>query len=594
MDVNEKKPYPEPSVFQHCGPDVSRFRQFLNFLGCLVIIPVYYIITGYTLHPLTLDVLLTIFAAEYNRFANENRRGRLYCGLDGDPQAGKDPEKAIGPRPGPGPGPECMAAIVGYREDPGLFARALDSYKAAGECRFVLVGVDGDEGPDLEMVRVFQQVFPEDSTVLRLDEPLGEVAVRAFEKLSAIDLHAQPPQAYMEAAISHCCQLAREVLAEHDGLKLGAAGGVTRLCLFQPHLHKKGIMFTTFIFSIVISQMLGIEYLWSSDSDTIVFPRALRSTIETIAGDPHVGGGSSGLVVHNEHDSLTTKLGSMVYWCELYLTRSTSTSAGTSDCQSGPSTAFRVSALPAVLYPWYTQTVLGHRMVVNEDRHLTTNLLMRGWTVTYVSDTLVATDTPTTLSRWILQQVRWSRAGHIESFQQPGVYLLNNPLFFWAAIKREAGPLLGFFYVLFYLFTGKCFAYFSWQDVGYRIAYTVLYNYFRNPDRGPKNASLWIAPALLFYNVPLPMIHLWSLATIFQDGWGTPMRSNAETSRRGRAWKRFKDLGFFVVWMGIVGGSVARMAASTAGWDEQSTLRAILWGVVIPSIVSFYGLVVRG
>jgi hyaluronan synthase len=45
--------------------------------------------------------------------------------------------------------------------------------------------------------------------------------------------------------------------------------------------------------------------------------------------------------------------------------------------------------------------------VVNEDRHLTTNLLMRGWTVTYVSDTLAATDTPTTLSRWIMQQVNF-------------------------------------------------------------------------------------------------------------------------------------------------------------------------------------------
>lgn len=53
---------------------------------------------------------------------------------------------------------ECMAAIVGYREDPDLFARALDSYKTAAECRFVLVGVDGDDTPDMEMVRVFQQV----------------------------------------------------------------------------------------------------------------------------------------------------------------------------------------------------------------------------------------------------------------------------------------------------------------------------------------------------------------------------------------------------------------------------------------------------
>lgn len=185
--------------------------------------------------------------------------------------------------------------------------------------------------------------------------------MRTFDKMSTIDGNMQVAQVYMEATIAHCCQLAREILAEHD-LKLGH-DGVTKLCLFQPHLHKKGIMFTAFIFSIVISEMLGIEYLWSSDSDTIILSDSLRSTIETIAGDPHAGGGSSGLIVHNENDTLTTKLGSVVYWSELYMTRSTSTSSGTSDCQSGPSTAFRVSALPAVLYPWYTQTVLGHRMV---------------------------------------------------------------------------------------------------------------------------------------------------------------------------------------------------------------------------------------
>ncbi|OQD77933.1 hypothetical protein PENDEC_c002G02437 [Penicillium decumbens] len=589
MESYSEKVYSRFSMFQQRGPDVSRFRQILNLVGCIIVLPIYSIITAYTRHPLTLDVLLTIFAAEYNRFTNENRRRQL----QGPLRTVQDPEKASSLSAGIDRATECMAAIVGYREDPELFARALDSYKLAAGCRFVLVGVDGDEVPDMEMVRVFQHVFPDNSAVIQIDEPLGEVAMRTFEKMSTIDGNVQAPETYIETTIAHCCQLAREILTEHD-LKLGQADGITKLCLFQPHLHKKGIMFTSFIFSIVISEMLGIEYLWSSDSDTIVMRDSLRSTIETIAGDAHVGGASCGLIVHNENDTVTTKLGSVVYWSELYLTRSTSTSSGTSDCQSGPSSAFRVCALPAVLYPWYTQTVMGHRMVVNEDRHLTTNLLMRGWTVTYVSDTLTATDTPTTLSRWIMQQVRWSRAGHIESFQQPKLYLLTNPLFFWAAIKREAGPLLGFLYILYYLVTGHCFAYFNWYDVGIRIAYTLMYNYTRNPDRGPSNSWFWIVPGLLFYNIPLPMIHLWSLITVFQDGWGTSMRSSSELSKRGQAWKRWNDLGFFVVWMGIVGGTAARMAAHMAGWDDWSIYQAIAWGIVVPSALSFYGLVIRG
>ncbi|OQE19953.1 hypothetical protein PENSTE_c014G05394 [Penicillium steckii] len=588
MDSFSEKLYPRLSSFQERGPEVSRFRQILNLLGCLIVLPIYSVITGYARHPLTLDILLTIFSAEFNRYMNETRRRKLQ-----DPvQKTQDLEKAKFLSSNENQGAECMATIVGYREDPGLFARALDSYKNIPECRLVLVGVDGDDVPDMEMIRVFQQTFPENSAVIHIEEPFGEVAMRTYEKTSTIDGNSRAPEAYNEATISHCCQLAREILAEHD-LKLGQANGITKLCLYQPHLHKKGIMFTSFIFSIVISEMLGVEYMWSSDSDTIVLPDSLRSTIDTIAGDPHVGGGSSGLIVHNEEDSISTKLGSVVYWSELYMTRSVSTLSGTSDCQSGPSTAFRVSALPAVLYPWYTQTVLGHRMIVNEDRHLTTNLLMRGWTVTYASDTLAATDTPTTLSRWIMQQVRWSRAGHIESFQQPKLYLITNPLFFWAAVKREAGPLLGFAYILYYLITGECFAYFNWYDVGIRIAYTLIYNYCRNPDRGPKNSWLWIVPGLLFYNIPLPMIHLWSLITVFQDGWGTSMRSTSEMTKRGQAWKRWNDLGFFVIWMGIVGGTLGRMTASKFGWDDGSTMQAIFWGVLIPTAVSFYGLVVR-
>lgn len=156
MDTFNKKVYSPSrySMVQQQGPDVSRFRQFLNLIGCIIVLPIYSIITGYTRHPLTLDILLTIFAAEYNRYTNETRRRQL----QGSSRIVQDPEKANYPPMTTDRATECMAAIVGYREDPELFARALDSYKLASECRFVLVGVDGDDVPDMEMVRVFQNV----------------------------------------------------------------------------------------------------------------------------------------------------------------------------------------------------------------------------------------------------------------------------------------------------------------------------------------------------------------------------------------------------------------------------------------------------
>lgn len=86
---------------------------------------------------------------------NEGRRQKLQ---DLPQKGGQDLEKARIMSPNAGEGAECMATIVGYREDPELFARALGSYKNIPECRLVLVGVDGDDVPDMEMTRVFQEV----------------------------------------------------------------------------------------------------------------------------------------------------------------------------------------------------------------------------------------------------------------------------------------------------------------------------------------------------------------------------------------------------------------------------------------------------
>lgn len=181
----------------------------------------------------------------------------------------------------------------------------------------------------------------------------------------------------------------------------------------------------------VICEMLDIDFLWSSDSDTYVFPNSLEQTIATIAGDESIGGASSSLVVHNTDDTVCTKLGSAIYWCELYVTRSSPASLGSSDCQSGPCSAFRVELLRGVLLPWYNQKVWGKRMVscvqkiirgcsrltfhqvINEDRHLTTSLIARGWKIAFASDVLAETETPDTVARWIGQQVRDS--AHVQS-----------------------------------------------------------------------------------------------------------------------------------------------------------------------------------
>ncbi|KAI3587240.1 hypothetical protein IWW34DRAFT_825404 [Fusarium oxysporum f. sp. albedinis] len=178
--------------------------------------------------------------------------------------------------------------------------------------------------------------------------------------------------------------------------------------------------------------------MWSSDSDTMVLERTLKRTISIIAGDPTVGGASSGLTVYNGDDMVVTRLAATVYWAELYLTRSTPACTATSDCQSGPCTAFRLSALSAILMPWYMQKVFGKRM---------------------------------------------TRATHIESLLIPRVYAMSHPMAFFAAARRVFGPLVVAVAVLSYFLTSHKLLYFSYPDLFLRIGIPTVYNILRNPDR---------------------------------------------------------------------------------------------------------------
>jgi hyaluronan synthase len=128
-------------------------------------------------------------------------------------------------------------------------------------------------------------------------------------------------------------------------------------------MHKKGIMFTSFIFSFALSDLLGIEYIWTSDSDSMVYKNTIKTTIETIYGDDKCAGASTALNIHNRQDNFVTTLGNTIYLNDLHLSRCFSSAVGANDCQSGPCAAFRIKAIKPELLAWYKQTVFGHWLV---------------------------------------------------------------------------------------------------------------------------------------------------------------------------------------------------------------------------------------
>lgn len=224
---------------------------------------------------------------------------------------------------------------------------------------------------------------------------------------------------------------------------------------------------------------------------------------------------------------------------------------------------------------------------------MTTNLLLRGWRVIYASDTLTATDTPTTMSRWLKQQVRWARATHIESLLQPRVYAISNPLLFYGMAKREFGPAIGAIAIIYYFFTSKQLFAFSVLDLALRVLLGCFYNLLRNPDRLNRHSLRWVIPGIFFYYVPLPAVQVWSMLTLTADGWGTTMRASGERARRDSLRKAWFETGFFVVWMGIVAGSVVKYLAAFYCLPGLQTALAVFFSISIASVGAWH-ITVRG
>ena len=187
--------------------------------------------------------------------------------------------------------------------------------------------------------------------------------------------------------------------------------------------------------------------------------------------------------------------------------------------------------------------------------------------------------------------MRWSRSVHIETFAHPSIYLTQPPIFFLAALRRQVISFVIFAMLMSYLFVGHApFLGFSISDSIYRLLFTALYLKIRNPIRPTWGEWSWSIPSSLFYNVPLPAVQLWSFLTVFADGWGTSMRGAKEVEEKTR-WRELKkkawEVGFFVVWMGIIGGVVGRWVGTLAGLDGREILLCI--GLGLTAVWSGFG-----
>ncbi|KAF2221083.1 hypothetical protein BDZ85DRAFT_222266, partial [Elsinoe ampelina] len=398
------------------------------------------------------------------------------------------------------------------------------------------MGIDGNENEDYVMVEVAKEVFGSELTIIELGETFGALAAQISSStpspqdspmLGPISEKAAPPapatnqEDILPALVSH----ATAILQAHSALYTSPASPVRPICITQPHHSKKEIMFTTFVFSIAIAQANDISFLWSTDSDSWVYPDTLSTAIKSIYCDERIGGTATRFSIHNRDESMIAHLAAATYEADFALQIGLLSACDTTDCQPGPCALFRRKALEEAVVKWYGQSIFGFRPLVNDDRHLTTRLLLSNHSVTSHPLTLTATDTPTSLPKYIIQQTRWARASFVEGTCYPRIFLLHHPLLCLATFRRFYVPLLNILIVVRYLSTGESSAFSSLPDIVARLLVASLYSSTRI-GQGWRHVPLHACSMLLF-QVPQAAFQVWAGLSMFENTWGTTGRSRS-------------------------------------------------------------------
>lgn len=257
------------------------------------------------------------------------------------------------------------------------------------------------------------------------------------------------------------------------------------------------------------------------DSDSYL-DRAAAVAIVAPFTDPQVGAVVGHADVANDMDSWLTKMQQVRYFSAFRIIKGAeSVLSGTVTCASGCCSAYRRESVLPILDEWEHQTFLGRAATFGDDRSLT-NHILRNHRVVYQSTAIAATIAPTTLRRFLVQQLRWKK-----SWLRESLYVMR---YFWR--KNPAAALLTYVSILF----------------PFCAPFVVLHAFAGHVQHGA-NDGLWFyligtyAAALLYalyyafrrssglwhhgmtfvavYMTILVFQTYWGIAKIRDNGWGT-------------------------------------------------------------------------
>jgi hyaluronan synthase len=145
------------------------------------------------------------------------------------------------------------------------------------------------------------------------------------------------------------------------------------------------------------------------DSDSVIAPEALLALAGPFSNQ-RVGAVAGKVQVYNRREGLIPRMLHVRFTLSFDFIRAYQSTFGTVYCSPGALSAYRASAVRAVIDKWETQSFLGAVVKTGEDRALTNDILRLGYDSVYQQDARVLTIVPSDYRTLCRMFLRWDRS----------------------------------------------------------------------------------------------------------------------------------------------------------------------------------------
>ena len=262
------------------------------------------------------------------------------------------------------------------------------------------------------------------------------------------------------------------------------------------------------------------EFIISIDSDTIVEKNAIRKLLSPFV-DKEVGATTGNVLIKNAKENLLTRIQAGLYWVGLNIYKRGQSTQGNVVCCSGCLSAYRKSYLLEVLSEYVGQTYLNLPCHASEDRYLTNLMNEKGLKILYVEDSICYTEAPSTLKKFIKQQIRWKRGFYREclytstyAWKKSKILYIENLLWLMFSPVIALPTVLITYYIIL---TNPL------KFLLVAIPFTLLFTLCRDSlffIREPKKAFFYLSYIFLYLFLMYPL-NIYAIFNSNPEKWGT-------------------------------------------------------------------------